>query len=193
MAVAAKKKARKRNVVKVPPLPPPKYPYDRQPEDTTKGWAAFCVFRDMGPQRSCAKVANELGLHSVQVEHWSRRFRWQERIQHWQRAQDDAFAAARSEHLNRMAKRHVAIAMTMQDKLYARIKTISPDNLTPREVAQWVKVATDLERVALGAPANTIMLTGTVVTQQSPGQLTQEERLREIERLQQRRAICGTD
>lgn len=55
-------------------------PYDRQPNETDKSWAAFCMYRDMGRDRTLLKVSKELG-HSagIIVQKWSMKHAWVER------------------------------------------------------------------------------------------------------------------
>jgi hypothetical protein len=55
-------------------------PYDRQPNETDKSWAAFCMYRDMGRDRTAEKVRLELGHSSrIIVEKWSMKYGWVKR------------------------------------------------------------------------------------------------------------------
>ena len=55
-------------------------PYDRQPSETDKSWAAFCVYRDMGRERTTKKVQIECGYkHSSIAEQWCAKHAWVER------------------------------------------------------------------------------------------------------------------
>ena len=54
-------------------------PWERLLEETPKAYAAFCVFRDQGVQRSYAGSARSLGKHESQVRRWATRFHWLER------------------------------------------------------------------------------------------------------------------
>lgn len=62
------------------PTKPKSKPYDRQPNETDKSWAAFCMYRDMGRDRTLLKVSKELG-HSagIIVQKWSMKHAWVER------------------------------------------------------------------------------------------------------------------
>ena len=59
------------------PTNPKSKPYDRQPNETDKSWAAFCIYRDMGRDRTLLKVSKELG-HSagIIVQKWSMKYAW---------------------------------------------------------------------------------------------------------------------
>jgi len=58
--------------------------YDRQPHDTDKSWAAFCVYRDMGLERSLEKVAEKHRQNGARttlryLQTWSAKHLWVKR------------------------------------------------------------------------------------------------------------------
>ena len=66
------------------PTNPKSKPYDRQPNETDKSWAAFCIYRDMGRDRSLAKLQQERGdkgdknIQSILFK-WSVKHSWVKR------------------------------------------------------------------------------------------------------------------
>ena len=64
-------------------IPKPK-PYDRQPSETDKSWAAFCAYRDMGRDRSlekyCQNHANSRPpSYITTLKLWSSKYAWVKR------------------------------------------------------------------------------------------------------------------
>ena len=64
-------------------IPKPK-PYDRQPSETDKSWAAFCAYRDMGRERSLEKLKQnriETGGSNTYstLTNWSSKHAWVKR------------------------------------------------------------------------------------------------------------------
>ena len=56
--------------------PKPK-PYDRQPSETDKSWAAFCVYRDMGRDRNAMKVAEKCNYKQPSlIQRWCLQHSW---------------------------------------------------------------------------------------------------------------------
>jgi hypothetical protein len=53
--------------------------WERQPTDTDKSYAAFCVYRDMGAQRSLEKLRQNLGKSKALMEQWSKAHKWVDR------------------------------------------------------------------------------------------------------------------
>ena len=62
-------------------------PWERMLEETPKAYAACCVFRDQGVQRSYAGTARALGKHESQIRRWAAPFHWKERAHAWDLAQ----------------------------------------------------------------------------------------------------------
>lgn len=101
------------------PTPAPPW---QQPDDgeTTRRFAAFAVYRDLGPDRSIRKAAERFyedgaGAASVRrLESWSAAHRWPERAAAYDRWLDAQLVERRrSEHLE-MAERHAKTAQAAQ-------------------------------------------------------------------------------
>lgn len=59
-------------------------PCDRQPNETDKSWAAFCMYRDMGRDRSLEKVLQKYPENTPKsyltvIKRWCRKYKWVER------------------------------------------------------------------------------------------------------------------
>jgi hypothetical protein len=57
----------------------PREPWERRPGETSKSFAAFAVYRDLGPERSLSKVAKRLSKRVEQMKRWSRENDWKAR------------------------------------------------------------------------------------------------------------------
>ena len=52
-------------------------PYDRQPNETDKSWAAFCMYREMGRDRSAQKVAEKCNYKQPSlIRRWCLQHNW---------------------------------------------------------------------------------------------------------------------
>lgn len=54
--------------------------WERLPSDTDKSYEAFCVYRDMGANRSHTKVAQELSKSVALIHRWSSDHDWINRV-----------------------------------------------------------------------------------------------------------------
>jgi hypothetical protein len=56
-------------------------PFDQQPKESAKAFAAFSIYLGLGPERSLAAVGQTLGKSMALLERWSARWHWLERAQ----------------------------------------------------------------------------------------------------------------
>jgi len=54
--------------------------FEQQPRDGTRAFAAFKTYLELGPERSLAAVAKQLGISKTTVAKWSRNNHWQDRL-----------------------------------------------------------------------------------------------------------------
>ncbi|MFA5313040.1 MAG: hypothetical protein WC375_06985 [Methanomassiliicoccales archaeon] len=128
-------------------------PWERREGETSKAYAAFCFYRDLGPDRSVPKALEACGKPIGSLswwQLWSRTNDWVER------------SAAYDDHENEIirkrleAKRMAAIekqaelAEAMLKKVKDRVDTI--ELAFPSDVAKWADVGTKMQRLALGEP-----------------------------------------
>lgn len=67
---------------------PAKEPWERQPRETPDAYAAFIVYRDLGPfGRSINAVARAIGKTRTVPKRWHEQYRWDERAGLWDDAQ----------------------------------------------------------------------------------------------------------
>ena len=129
--------------------------WERLPSESSKAYAAFCIYRDMGPKRSIEKVQKKVGKKSGYLRHlyrWSSKYNWFERA----KAYDDYIEKKKREENEKaileMAERHVKLAMAFLLKIAQALQQIDPAQLSPSDMAKWLEIATKLERLSRGVP-----------------------------------------
>jgi len=90
--------------------------WDRWPGETPRPWQAFAIYRDMGIDRSCARVGQELGKSKTLIDRWSGKYRWVDRVQLFDAFVDKSNQASVME----LAKRDYEIANTVELRLLDR-------------------------------------------------------------------------
>lgn len=104
-------------------------PWDQLPEESTKSFHAFAIFRDMGWERSIGKVVNQCRKSPSLIYRWSAAYRWSERAQEWDAFQDQLGQAQAVRTRMEMNKVTLTIAQTMQTKAmdgYLALETVRP-------------------------------------------------------------------
>ena len=94
-------------------------PWERQENETDKSFHAFCMYRDMGPSRTIAKVAFELGHKGKKVvTDWSSKFNWVQRVGVYDSEQDrlktEAQLKAKADSAYESERRHLRDTKNLQ-------------------------------------------------------------------------------
>jgi hypothetical protein len=82
-----------------------------------------------------------------------RAWRWRERAEAWDAELDRIKRQTEARETEAMARRHVQIALAIQEKAVQRLVAMRPEELTPSELVRWIVAAVQLERQARGLEA----------------------------------------
>jgi hypothetical protein len=125
-------------------------PWERQANESVKAFEAFTAYRDMGTDRSLAKVGTKLGKSTALMERWSVTHRWVARVEVWENEKDRIVREELAKGVTAMRKKHAGIAAIMLDKAVKGLQAIPLEELTMQDIARAVDVATKLERLSRG-------------------------------------------
>jgi hypothetical protein len=79
--------------------PPDLQPWERQPRESPKAFAAYLVYQDLGPTRTLIAVARKLGKNRSLIYRWGEHHAWIARAYAW-----DVTRAREEEALSRQAR-----------------------------------------------------------------------------------------
>lgn len=141
-------------------------PWLKWPQEKPDQYYAFCAFRDLPPgggrsiERAYAYMrTGDPNAPRLRVNPgwfaFARAFRWQERVDAYERhterkhlaAMDDQVLAAYKE----MGDRHAREAMALQAKALERLRSLDPSSMNADQVLRFIVQAAALERLARGA------------------------------------------
>lgn len=124
-----------------------KDPWDRRAGETSKAFEAFCLYRDMGTDRTITIIESEV---TQMARNWSGRWEWRKRAEAW----DDHLQALAKKELEtakvEMAQRQARIGVRMQVMAENTLNagTVLPQSIG--EVVKLVEVGSRVERMARG-------------------------------------------
>jgi hypothetical protein len=132
-------------------------PWEQQPGESARAFAAFAAYRDRGPRRSLRAAAQTFYGRTTaalerQLDKWSRAFCWVERANAWDQHLDAEARRAQEEARREMVERHVKEARALQAKAVERLRALRPEELGPADLLRYFVEAAKLERLALGEP-----------------------------------------
>ena len=146
--------------------------WDQLPGESSKAYAAFCLYRDQGPQRSieeASRVYHDRGSRdgtaaqshrqrraSGQIGRWAQRWNWTARARAWDEELERVRRRKQVEAVAEMAERHAKEALMLQNKAVERLRQLRPEELKPRDALSYLVEAVKLERLARGEPTERV-------------------------------------
>ena len=129
-------------------------PWERRENESTKAYEAFCIYRDMGRERSLAKVAEKQQKSGSLIGRWSRENDWVDRAAKWddeqERIEREIAQKEQVKAIRDMRKRHADLAQAMLIKSARALARIPDDEIKPGDVSRMVDIASKLERISRG-------------------------------------------
>jgi hypothetical protein len=146
-------------------LDPSLDPWERQPKETPRQYGRFILYRDLGRSRALTtlnKLLTELGdpLTYLSLRRYSSDGSWTARAEAWDAYQDRQDHEQNLADRREMIKRHRNIATGLMSKAAQALRKFAISDMTPADIARYVKLATDIERTAIGMPQQTVAITG---------------------------------
>ena len=84
------------------------------------------------------------------VDKWKQKYNWQERCIAWDKSLQEIEYKTAVRERKKMAKRHIAIAMSMQAKAVEALKKIDVSKLNANEIIRLFDTAVKIERLSRG-------------------------------------------
>jgi hypothetical protein len=128
-------------------------PWDIRPDESAKAYAAFAVYRDMGPTRTLETLCRVHTTPLPTLKNWSGRFGWVERTRAWD---EHVIALANPRAAEAQAEalaRHIQAGKDLQAWGAETLpKATVAAQATPADAIRAVKTGIDIERQGLGIP-----------------------------------------
>lgn len=122
-------------------------PWERQKGESDKAYQAFSTYLDMGPERTLRAVGEKLGKSTTLIERWSCNWKWRERIRAYDNSLEKEARKKAVADRKAMMGRHIGIAMQLQKKALEALEVLEVENMSPKDVKEYLKMATELERL----------------------------------------------
>ena len=122
-------------------------PWERQPGESEKAYEAFALYRDLGLNRSNHEVCSKLSKSRQLISRWKANYHWDERVRAYDNDLQKQAHAAAVKDLKEMTARHVKISMQLQKKALQALSGLKPEDMSPKDVKEFIKLSTELERL----------------------------------------------
>ena len=125
-------------------------PWERQPNEGTKPYEAFTIYRDMGKERTLPKVAEKCGKSVSLISRWSQTHSWVERVTAWDDEADRQAAQKQLKDIANARVRQRKQAVKMQLKALQLLESIQEGDAKLSEIVSLMKLGMEQERICLG-------------------------------------------
>ena len=132
-------------------------PYERLADEGSQAWASFVVYRDMGPARSLAKAARELGKSKATLEAFSVNHDWVARAASWDAELDRIRREELREAQRKMVREHARVASIVRAKATEAMEGTC--FLDPDQAIKWLMAAVKIEQTSIGLPTERTAVT----------------------------------
>lgn len=122
-------------------------PWERQKGESEKAFEAFAAYRDMGEKRTFTAVADKLQKSCTLIRRWKVQWDWEERVRAYDNELEKEAKAKAVKARKEMSDRHINIAMQLQKKALTALQSLSVEDMSPKDIKEYIKMATDLERL----------------------------------------------
>ena len=124
-------------------------PWERQDGETEKAFSAFKAYLEMEDRNIC-QLAKRLAKSRQLVDKWKQKYNWQERCIAWDKSLQEIEYKTAVKERKKMAKRHIAIAMSMQAKAIEALQKIDVSKLNANEIIRLFDTSVKIERLSRG-------------------------------------------
>ncbi len=131
--------------------------WERLPGESIKAYRCFCIYRDLGVDRSINKVQKALRDEGKKYSltlllRWSKRFNWVSRAEAYDEYLERLRRLERERLIKEMVERHTKLAIGFQQRVAERLMMLDPNELGPSDLIKWFEIAAKIERLSVGEP-----------------------------------------
>ncbi len=125
--------------------------WNKQKKETAKAFEAFCVYRNMGLERTLEKTADELNKNISLINKWSSKFEWIERTSAYDEYLEEKKLEQQEKEISKMNERHIQESLALQKKALLKLQKLDPGDASVNEMLRMFEMGAKLERTARGA------------------------------------------
>lgn len=122
-------------------------PWERQKGESSQAFEAFSLYLEMGEERSQQAVGKKLSKSRTLISRWSSQWNWVERVRAYTNEMKRLEYEEAQKGIKEMRKRQIQTAMLMQKKALKALDKMKIEDMSPKDIREYIKTATELERI----------------------------------------------
>jgi hypothetical protein len=136
--------------------------WEKQNEESSLAFTAFCAFRDFGPERNIKKVVINIEKDTVKANRkyrtwrgWSAQYNWNKRAADFDKHLDKIRLNERRKIIEAREEAHKQVTEKMLFVINKKLDMMDPQELSQSNLTDWVKTAIQTEREVWALPLGT--------------------------------------
>ncbi len=121
--------------------------WERQPGESAQAYEAFKIYCELGEERSTRAVGQKCIKSVSLILRWSSKWNWVDRARDYDNELRRQKLRAEKEAYRKMKQRHIGMAIQLQQKAFDALKKLNPEDLSPKEIREFLKLGAELERM----------------------------------------------
>jgi len=129
--------------------------WERLPREMSPAYAAFCAYRDYGPERNIRKAVDSTEKDETKrakryrvCRNWATQFRWRERAADYDNYLEKLKQKELRKTIEAQGQVHREITGKMLKVVGKKLDTMNPEDLTQNNITEWAVAAIRAEREA---------------------------------------------
>ncbi len=120
--------------------------WERQPKESLKAYEALYLYLQLGEERSCAKVAKQLGKSTTLIERWCSAWNWVNRSRDYDNELHRKELAEKKAEIKKMQTRQMQTAQLLQKKAIEALNNLDPKFIEVKDILKFIIDGSKLER-----------------------------------------------
>lgn len=130
----------------------PVEPWEQLENEGSIAFEAFCVYRDIGTERSLIEVQKVLHKSVTLFGRWSTKYKWVRRSKAYDIRMERIAMKVRDKGIVDMLERHTKVSLLFQNKVIEGLQKLKGDSLSPGDLIRIFETSVKVERLSRGVP-----------------------------------------
>jgi hypothetical protein len=118
-----------------------KNPWDKQPGEGSEAFAAFCLYRDLGPGRSKKRVAEQLSKSVSLIGRWMTKHHWYARASAWDLHLDAVSQAQAADEVAELRRQELRVRRKTLDKVEVKLDSMTGEEIRPSDLPSYMRAS----------------------------------------------------
>lgn len=119
--------------------------WEQRDGESNPAYAAFCVYKDMGHERTVAAVVRKIGKSRSLLDRWKIKHEWDARCRAYDAELEHAEIARKKKLISDTKDRQLKISYSLEKKALEALNLLQPEDMTPKDIKELLRLAIEIQ------------------------------------------------